>query len=157
MADQKLTDQQRRHIFAAGRERGMSTDDLRRMTPAGSISMLTRDQAASLIDALKRGKSPDYERRPRMPRGKSRSRKPEGVIRMISEAQRARIEALRIDIDCTKEELQDWLRVRHFPDGRPLTEMCSGDDAVYVIELLKHVLNRTIKGRQRNAAGDITA
>ena len=157
MTDDRVTKKQIAHIFAIGRERGMTTDDLREMTPAGSISMLTRVQAMHLIDALKRGKSPDYEQKTNAPR-KPRQRRPKNVIRLVTDDQRALIEALRIDLDWTEDQLDAWLRVRHFPgESRNLTQMQTSKDAQFVIELLKRVLDKTIQGRQRSAAGQSTA
>lgn len=48
----KITRDQRRMIFGLGRKLGFGIDDLRAMTPTGSISVLTRRQAADMIDAL---------------------------------------------------------------------------------------------------------
>ncbi len=158
MADQKLTAAQRCKIFALGNEQGKGIDDLRAMTPVGSISMLTRMQAAQLIDALEHGKSPDYEKRSRVPASRRPGyRRPKNVIRMVTDQQRNMIEALRIDFDWTKDGLDKWLSARHYPgEQRPLTQMQTSKDAQFVIELLKEVLNRSMKGRQRSAAGQST-
>lgn len=140
----KLTPAQRSKIFAVAKQRGLSIDDVRDMTPAGSVSMLTKVQAAALIDALEKGQSPDYARaatkRPR------RDRPAEGSIRLVSDAQRNTIESLRRDCGFTEASFQTWLSQRSFNDRRPLTDMKTSGDAIFIIELLKRV-----RDKQRNA------
>ena len=51
-ARQKLTDRQRRTIFALGKGLGLDLDDLRAMTPKGSISKLTVREANRVIASL---------------------------------------------------------------------------------------------------------
>lgn len=140
---------QRRALFAAARARGMSTDDLRAMTPAGSISMLTADQAHCLLDRLN-GNSPFAIRHSSF--GGRRRRRPRaaaGVIRMVSPEQRALIISIRMELGWTDAELHDWLMKRHHADGRPMNVMQSSADAVAVIELLKGVRTRTFIARWR--------
>lgn len=48
----KITAAQRRRLFARAHELGCDVDDLRAMTPTGSVSKLTRPEAAWLIDQL---------------------------------------------------------------------------------------------------------
>lgn len=50
----RITPGQRRTIFGLAKGLGFTIDDLREMTPARSISKLTRTEAAELIDHLKR-------------------------------------------------------------------------------------------------------
>lgn len=52
-ANRTLTAKQRATIFALGNRRGMDLDDLRGMTPQGSVSKLTMREAGVLIDRLK--------------------------------------------------------------------------------------------------------
>jgi hypothetical protein len=52
-ARRKLTDTQRRTIFALARNRGLDIDDVRGMTPQRSISKLTVHEAGQLIERLK--------------------------------------------------------------------------------------------------------
>jgi len=88
-----LSPGQRRALFAVGKRRGLSIDGLRELTPAGSISALTRAQAAGLLDRLNVGT--DYEH----PRPAQRQpRRPRGVYAIATDAQRRKIEALRIDL-----------------------------------------------------------
>ncbi len=51
-ARQKLTDRQRKMIFAIGGRLGFDVDDLRALTPQGSISKLSVREAEQLIDRL---------------------------------------------------------------------------------------------------------
>jgi hypothetical protein len=55
-----ITPEQRRAIFAAGKVRRLDLDGLRDLTPMGSISALTRLQAAQLIDRLNAGSENAY-------------------------------------------------------------------------------------------------
>lgn len=50
--DDSITAAQRRKLFALGTALDLGLDDLRALTPSGSISMLTRTQASELIDRL---------------------------------------------------------------------------------------------------------
>ena len=52
-AKRRLTARQRATIFALGTRRGLDLDDLRAMTPQGSVSKLTVREAGQLIDCLK--------------------------------------------------------------------------------------------------------
>ena len=134
-----ITPGQRRALFAIARQRGMTIDDLRGMTPQGSISAITRRQAARLLSHLNAGT--DYEHpRPKM---RPRRRQLKGVYRFASEAQHRKIEALRIQLAWAEDKLQAWLAERHHPDGRPMTRIDSTSDGVSVIELLKGVLARS--------------
>ena len=144
--DYMITDAQRRAIFAWGRANGMSIEDLRAMTPAGSISKMTRDQASKLIDRLNREQQAKRPRR--------RKRRPKNVFAIATEEQRAKIDSLRLTLGWSPEKLDAWLSKRHFLDGRPMNKIDSSDDAVRVIELLKGVIKRTDPAklkRQRSA------
>lgn len=81
---------QRRRLFALAGEKGFDLDDLRSFTPAGSISALTQDQAAELIDRLA-----GYRAAPR--RG------------TITPGQLAMIEALRCATGYTPAALDRWI------------------------------------------------
>jgi len=52
-ANRKPTLKQRATIFALGNRCGLDLDDLRGMTPLGSVSALTMREAGELIDLLK--------------------------------------------------------------------------------------------------------
>ncbi len=142
-----ITAAQRCKIFAIAKQRGKSTDDIRAMTPAGSISMLTCVQAAVLIDALEQGKSPDYDKVPRVPASK-RKRRPKGVFAIARDEQRKKIYALANEIGFDGDDLDEWLSKRHFADKRPMdcvlnpAAAVSSNDMNAVIELLKHVLRK---------------
>lgn len=146
-----ITAAQRRALFAAARERGLTIDDLRDMTPAGSISALTRGQASDLLDGLNRGT--DYAH-PRKRRPSSRPRRPKCVYGIATDAQRRKIESLRIQLGWTLEGLQGFLSERHFSDGRVMTRIDSTSDGRDVIELLKGVRDRSRKGSRGGGSND---
>jgi hypothetical protein len=52
-----ITEVQRRQLFALARDRGMDLAAVRDLTPAGSVSALTRTQADALIDRLTLGRA----------------------------------------------------------------------------------------------------
>jgi hypothetical protein len=97
-----ITPAQRRALFAIGKARGLTVDDLRDLTPTGSISALTRDQASHLLDRL--NAHTDHEHPRQSPR---RPRRPKGVYAFASAAQRRKIEALRIDLDWSPQGLHE--------------------------------------------------
>lgn len=145
---------QRRALFACARRKGMDIDDLRALTPLGSISALTRKEAAALLSRLNTGTAYEHPRRPT--RG---PRRPKGVYAFMTAAQRRKIRALRIDLDWTADELRAWLSGRHFLDGRPMSSVLYEDAAVStkdgaeVIELLKAVHTRASKRPSGAAKG----
>jgi len=49
-----ITDAQRRMLFARAKVLGLGLDDIRAMTPKGSVSALTKEEARDLIDRLVR-------------------------------------------------------------------------------------------------------
>lgn len=139
---------QRRALFAWAKSRGMSIDDLRALTPSGSISAMSHDAASALLKRLNAGG--EYEHPRPAPRG---PRRPKGVYRLATPAQRRKIESLRIELDWTPQGLDGWLSERHFGDGRPMTRFVSTVDAMEVIELLKAVLARSSKRSEQGDGG----
>jgi len=147
---------QRRAIFAAGKAHGLDIDDLRAMTPAGSISLLTRLQAGGLIDLLNAGSENVYpKRRSRAPR------RPKGIHAFATPSQRNKIESLRIELGWTPQGLGGFLADRRHDHGRPMATLHDGTytlnidstaDASAVIELLKAVLAKTERARERKDA-----
>lgn len=147
MMTEPITAAQRRALFAAGRVRGLTIDDIRGMTPTGSISALTRGQASDLLEGLNRGTEYAHPRKRKSSRG--RPRRPKGVYAIATEAQHRKIESLRIQLGWTTEGLRGWLSERHYADGRAMTNIDSTNDGRDVIELLKGVLERTEAALQR--------
>jgi len=49
---ERITEAQRRMLFARAKALGMGLDDIRAMTPKGSVSALTKEEARDLIDRL---------------------------------------------------------------------------------------------------------
>jgi len=151
-----ITPEQRKALFAAGKARGLRIDDLRALTPANSISLLTRLQASRLIDRLNAGSESAYpKRRSRAPR------RPKGVYAVSSPQQRLKIESLRTELGWTPERLGEWLSKRHHDHGRPMATLHDGSytlnidstaDASAVIQLLIAVLAKTERARERKDA-----
>jgi len=147
--DAPLSPGQRRAIFAAGRARGLGLDDLRSMTPAGSVSSLTAAQAAGLLDRLNAGGSFERARRPRPPR------RPAGVIRRVTAAQMAKIEQLRLALGWERDGLERFLAQRRHSHGAPMNRILTALDAQAVIGLLRVVAGQ-VRRRPRDGAGDRT-
>lgn len=61
---EKIRYPQIQKIWATARDKGISPDLVRSMTPSGSVGMLTKDQATILIDAMIKGQAPDYSQPP---------------------------------------------------------------------------------------------
>lgn len=139
-----ITPEQRKALFAIGKARGWSIDDLRDLTPAGSISALTRLQAARLLESLNAGTA--YAGTPRRSRTPRRAK---GVFAIATPAQRNKIEALRIDLGWTPDGVAGFLHDRRHTDGRRMTRIDSTTDAAAVIELLKAVLVKSRQARDR--------
>lgn len=145
LSSEPMTAGQRRALFATARRLGLDIDQLRDATPGGSISMLTRAQAAELLNRL--------NGRPAAPVATARRpRRAKRVYAMATPAQHRKIEAVRIDLGWTAEQLRDFLAGRHHADGRPMTSIDSTRDGRDVIQLLLYVLSRTRKDGA--AAGD---
>lgn len=129
---------QRKAIFAAAHARGMSIDDIRDMTPAGSISKLTAAEASRVLDSINAGTQHELPRRKR-PRG---PRRPKGSIRLATPDQHRFIAALRIELGWTEGELDEFLSKRTFKHGGPMDKIQTTADGIEVIELLKGVRDR---------------
>lgn len=148
-----ITPAQRKALFAWARERGKTIDDLRDMTPAGSISMLTRVQAAELLERLNQGTSHERDYRGPPPDRRKPRRAYGSIHRMVSTAQSDLIVAIRMDLGWSEDHLVTWLSQRHYRSDptRPMSEIHSSRDAAEVIELLKAVRSRSAKTRERSA------
>jgi len=145
LTDEPIRATQRRAIFAAMHARGLEIDDVRALCPNGSISKLSRAEAGDVLQRLNARTEYEHPRRTR-PRS---SRRPKGVYRLATSGQRAKIEALRIDLDWTVERLTEWLAGRSYADGRRMNRIDSSNDAAAVIELLKGVVLKAGQARQR--------
>lgn len=148
--DGPITPVQRRALFAAAKGHGLDIDDLRAMTPAGSISALSRSEAFAVLDRVNSGTAYD-ERRRRRQRG---PRRPKGVFAMVTAAQSAKIEALRLDLAWSPEGLAGFLAERHYSHGGPMSKILTTADASAVIELLKSVIKRQAAARSRGGRGE---
>lgn len=136
-----ITEPQRKAIFAAARQRGMSTDDVRALCPNGSVSMLSSLEASRVLDRLN-GK-PDDDRSHRPKRRKSGAR---DVTRMISSDQLAYIDKLRICMGWTKRHLGEHLDTKHYKSdpSRKMSVMRSSPDASAVIDHLLKIATRKL-------------
>lgn len=148
---------QRRALFAAAERLGWSLDDLRAVTPGGSISKLTVRQASELLDRLNAG-TPAAERHAT----RRSPRRPKNVLAMPTPAQRVKLDALREALGWTAERLNEWLSERHYSHGGPMSQMATSRDAREVIELLKDVVRRSKKagdrrGREGAGSGEAAA
>lgn len=153
VAQSPITPAQRKALFAAARAKGLSTDDVRAMTPRGSISALSRREAFDLLNRFNAGT--EYDR----PAPKRSPRRRRGMYAFVTDAQRDLIASLRLEIGWTDEQFRDWLGKRHYRDDpqRPMTDMQSSADAERVIELLKGVRERMNKAKaKREEATDAT-
>lgn len=140
-----LSKAQRKALFAAARGKGLSTDDLRAMTPNGSISALSRREAFDLLNRLNAGTEHDR------PAPSRRPRRAKGMYAFVTDAQRDLIAAIRLEIGWSDERFRDWLGKRHYRDdpNRPMTDMQSSADAERVIELLKGVRDRMARAKAK--------
>lgn len=68
---------------------------------------------------------------------------------MASLAQRAKIEALRIDLEWGQEGLSGFLAERHYSHGGNMGSILTSRDASEVIELLKAVLAKQSAARTK--------
>lgn len=136
-----ITEPQRRAIFAAARQRGMSPDDVRALCPKGSVSMLSSFEASRVLDRLNGKTDDDRSHRPK--RRKSGAR---DVTRMISSDQLAYIDKLRICMGWTKRHLGEHLDAKHYKSdpSRKMSVMQSSPDAVAVIEHLRKIATRKL-------------
>lgn len=147
-----ITDNQRRALFAWAAEHGKTHDDLRAMTPKGSISMLSFMEAHRLLNELNgRANQRGGPHEPRVASGgdAGRPHKPraaKGVCRILSPEQFALIEdlakQLREHYRWTVRDFDAWLSKRHHKDGRPMTTIESSRDGVAVIQVLTHTLRQ---------------
>lgn len=144
-----ITPAQRRALFAAAKSRGLSTDDLRAMTPQRSISQLSVTDAAELLERL----NADQRRFGAPFRRKRMDRRPSSIIALISADQLELIRKLRIAMGWTQHQLGDHMKSRHYPSdpARTMDEMQTTRDAQAVIEHLKKILHRTLEGSVSNS------
>lgn len=137
--NRRLSAGQRRALFAAALARGLSIDELRALTPRQSVSALTVREAAALLDALngRTGGVRGVARKRREPR------RPAEVYAVATQAQFAKIEAVRIELGWTRERLADFLAARRYDHGGPMSIILSTRDGRDVLQLLSVVLKRT--------------
>lgn len=140
---------QRKAIFAAARSRGLSIDDIRGMTPQGSVSKLTAAEASRVLDAINAGTPHELVRRkrPRSPR------RPKGTIRLVTPEQHRLIAALRIELGWTENQLREFLAARTFAHGGKMDKVTTTADGIEAIELLKGVRDRQAAASRKRLDG----
>lgn len=147
-----ITAAQRRALFAAANQRGLSLDDLRALTPQRSVSKLSAQEAAALLQRLNDGprSSASPTREHRSPASPRRPRRPSNIIALISVDQLDLIRKLRISMGWNHLQLGDHMKSRHYPSdpSRTMDLMQTSRDAQAVIEHLKKILRRTLESGQ---------
>lgn len=130
-------------IVIAGKARGMSLDDIRALTPKGSVSMLTAREAAQLLSRLNSGTAYDKPAPPRQ------RRRPNGIVAIptgwLLSKDSAMCRELRAQYGWSEQQLTDWLTKRTLPSGASAARPATGRDYQERIELIKGVLTRARK------------
>ena len=131
-----------RALFAAAHARGMDDDELRALTPTGSVKALTFPQASQLLNRLN-GRGPGYK----PPRNRKPRRAPD-TFAPLSDEQRDLIDRkLRIALGWTPEQMKAHLEKKHYVSdpSRDMSSIVSTTDGVAVAEHLKKVLRNTLE------------
>ena len=128
------TTAQRQAIAIAGKARGLAVDDIRALTPAGSIRALTFEQASALLDRLNGGRP-----RPAAPAQapRSRRRRP-GVLAIITDRQREVLASYQGRLGWSNERLDAFMQ-RTF--GLTMATLASRRDASRAITILRRVID----------------
>ncbi len=150
--DRPLTDRQRMKIFAAARELQMDNEQLHdlvmRVAGQESIASLTRQDAASVIDALVRcGASGAGARRTRGTSSPASAADGPNVIRLASTPQMRMIAELGVGLGLQPDS-PFYIGLVRKALGRGRSRILTSDDAVCVIEALK-----SVRARQGKAGG----
>lgn len=142
-APQQITDDQRKALFAAAKEKGLDIDDIRALCPKRSISKLSYYEAWDVLNRLN-GKPPRSNGWQRT--GPRRERREKGVIAQVTPEQLELINQYRIALGWLGSELHAHLDERHYKSDptRKLTDIKTTDDGVGVIEHLKGVLRKQL-------------
>lgn len=137
-------------LWSLARQRGLDADELRAMTPHGSVRSLTIAEASALIDRLKGHQSPSREGGGSLPRPRAIpgiARQP-AIEQLILDGSLVRWIAQRYHK--TIKEVEAWLATRHYRShGGPMNLIRTSADCVERIELLK-----AVKAKAERAARD---
>ena len=148
LAPRPMSDAQRRTIFGLGRRLGMGLDELRDLTPLGSLSALDGKQAAELIDRLKTGVRPENRPAPKK-RPRRRRQTEDGVVAipLVTPAQKTEIARLVVcELGWTAPGFDAWLRAKH--STACFEKLADGRRATKII----HSLRKIVEWRARRAA-----
>jgi len=124
-----ITADQRRKIFALAKGRGLSIDDIRDLTPAGSISAMSTGQASRVIDALS-GKRVDLTA-------------PTGPTAAPTDAQIAMLYAMAQDAGMDRRHLQNFMRSKFEITG-PNDPRLTNAAIQKVLHALRAIANRRV-------------
>lgn len=122
-----VTTAQLRCLHALGRERRLSHDDLRATCGVESLSLLSRDEAATVIDRLQ-GDRPS-------PRTRRRSTPGPRLVGAATDKQRDYLRALWTQLGYKPDGLDAWLRQRHECDGVADAHLMRDDASSAIVEL----------------------
>lgn len=142
------TPDQRRAIVLAGQRLGMDVDELRSLTPAGSLRALSFEQASALLDRLNEGRRPEPVAAERKPRPRRPS---PGVIRIISDRQREVIASYRDRLGWTDEHFGKFLQKTF---GLTIATLVRRNDASRVITVLRRIVDHKVSKGQAEAAAE---
>lgn len=134
---------QRRAIVLIGRGLGMDVDELRALTPAGSLRALSFEAAAALLDRLNAGRPKREE--PARPAGR---RSKDGVFKMVTPRQREVIRSYQGRIGWDDAELDAFLQ-RTFKLS--LATLATRRDASRALTVLRKIVEHKA-GRLAGAA-----
>jgi len=128
------TPNQRRAIVMAGRRLGMDVDALRAVTSKGSITALSFEEAATLLDRLNTGRE-----RPTEPvRRETARRSAPGILKMITARQREVIASYQGRLGWTDARLDEFMR-RTF--GLTMATLARRYDASRAITVLRKLVD----------------
>lgn len=141
------TTEQMKKLFACARERGLSVDEVRAMTPNGSVKAMTWGQCSAVINRIL-GQREDARPPRRGRRGSALSkRRPPDVFAPLTDDQRDTIDRrYRIAMGWTPPAMLAYLKNKTYPSdpSRTMDSIISSADGVAVTEHLKKVLFRTL-------------
>jgi len=123
----------------------LSVDDLRAMTPAGSLRALSFEAASALLDSLNQNR-PEGAERPAGERRSGRRGRP-GIYKMVTPRQIEAVGQYRAALGWTEARLDEFLRRTI---GMPLAKVAVRRDASRAIFVLQRCLQHALRKRQQS-------